>query len=158
MRKTGAIWNRSPRSRGQTVRRVCERLEDAYGQPRHGNPEEPVSDLVYVLLSNRTPQSRAQRVYETFRKSFPEWPDVLEASKEEVVQLLRPAGFANRRSDQIRSILGRLKEDFGAFESAALWEWQTGELLEYLTSLRGVSDKVARCVLIVCSQPRRSTR
>ena len=148
MNRTGPIWERPPHSRDQIVRRVCERLEDTYGQPRHGNPEDPLEDLVYVLLSNRTPPNRAKHVYETFRDYFPVWSDVLEADRDEVVDVLRPAGFANRRADQIRSILAQLKEDFGDFQANRLWDKENDELLAYLTTFRGVSDKVARCVMM----------
>lgn len=148
MERTGVIWERPPSSRGQIIRHVCEKLREEYGCPRHGNPEDPVEDLVYILLSNRTPPSRAQQVYDAFRDRFPDWDDVLEADREEVVDVLRPAGFANRRTDQIRSILLQIQEDFSDFEAGALWQKEDEDLLDYLTTFRGVSDKVARCVMM----------
>lgn len=145
---TGEIWRHPSRSRGQIVRRVCEKLEARYGHPRHGNPEDPLDDLVYVLLSNRTPPGRAQRVYLSFRERFPEWEDVLEVDRDEVVKVLRSAGFANRRTDHIRSILQQIQSDFGDFTADALWTKENDDLLAYLTSFQGVSDKVARCVMM----------
>jgi endonuclease III len=127
---------------------VCEKLEAEYGRPRHGNPKDPLEDLVYVLLSNRTPPKRARRVYEAFRERFPTWEDVLVADSEDVVDVLRPAGFANRRARQVRSLLEQLRADFGSVEAPELWKKADEELLVYLTSLRGVSDKVARCVMM----------
>lgn len=142
------IWDRSPHSRGQLVRLVCERLEEIYGQPRHGNPESPLEDLVYVILSNRTPPDRARKIYRSFRERFPEWRDVLEVDRSEVVEILYSAGFAEQRTDQIRSILRQLHSDFGNFEPPDLWSKDNDDLLAYLTSLPGVSDKVARCVMM----------
>lgn len=122
--------------------------EAHYGRPRHGNPEDPLEDLVYVLLSNRTPPDRVQRIYLSFRERFPDWKDVLAADREEVVEVLHSAGFANRRTDQIRSILRQIKANFGDFASDALWTKEDDDLLNYLTSFRGASDKVARYVML----------
>lgn len=130
------------------MRRVCERLEAEYGRPNHGNPNDPLDDLVYVLLSNRTPPDRAQRVYRTFKERFPSWDDVLFAERSDIVEVLRPAGFAERRTRQICSILQQLQGDFGSFNPDELWTCGDAELLQYLTSFRGVSDKVARCVMM----------
>lgn len=145
---TGGIWTRDPRSRRQVVRYVCEKLEEEYGRPRHGNPEDPIDDLVYVLLSNRTPPERARRVYQQLKQSFPNWKDLLLADREEVADSIRPAGFANRRTRQLREAFEQILRDFGELNSPGLWNRSDGELLDYLTSLRGVSDKVARCVMM----------
>jgi len=145
---TGAIWQRSPHSRGQIVRYVCEILERTYGQPRHGNPADPIDDLVYVLLSNRTPPDRAKRIFHLLKKRLPSWQDVLSRDPEEVAEVLRPAGFANRRTRQLRETFEKILNDFGELRSGDLWEKSNEDLLDYLTDLRGVSDKVARCVMM----------
>jgi endonuclease-3 len=64
------------------------------------------------------------------------------------VEVLRSAGFANRRTDQIRSILRQIRSDFGDFGAEVLWTKEDDDLLNYLTSFRDVSDKVARCVMM----------
>lgn len=145
---TGSIWDRPARSRGQIVRRVCERLDAEYGQPRHGNPADPVDDLVYVILSNRTPPARARRVFEQAKQQFPSWKDLLSADRDEVENVLRPAGFAQRRARQLQEAFARILKDFGDLRSPDLWEKSDGNLLNYLTGLRGISDKVARCVMM----------
>lgn len=73
---------------------------------------------------------------------------MLAADREELVDVLRQAGFAQRRADQIRSILSQLRKDFGGFEAEELWQKEDEELLDYLMTFRGVSDKVARCVMM----------
>lgn len=148
MRRTGAIWGRDPRSRGQIVRRVCEKLEETYGRPRHGNPEDPLDDLIYIILSSQTPKERALKIYTSLTERFPEWNDILREPRSELVNVLRPAGLAKKRSEQISSLLQQIRSDFGDLESSDLWNKETEELLSYLKTLDGVSDKVARCVLM----------
>lgn len=144
----GAFWTKSPRSRAQVVRRVCETLERTYGKPRLGNPQDSLDDLVYVLLSNRTPPRRAKMVYERLRAEFPDWSEVVEANSSKVISLLKPAGFAVRRAGQIRASLQKVEDDFGAYSLDALNEFSRKEAYGYLTSLPGVSEKVAKCVMM----------
>jgi len=151
MRRTGGIWKRSPRSRGQVVRHVCENLDGEYGRPRHGNPKDPLDDLVYVLLSNQTPPERARSIYRQLKDRFSSWRGLLGADQEDVYELIKPAGFGRRRTSQLRSIFKTLREDFGEVEADELWRWPDERLLDYLTSLRGVSGKVARCVMMYAS-------
>lgn len=145
---TGDFWNRSPRSRGQITRNVCERLDQEYRRPRHGNPTDPIDDLVYVVLSNQTPQARALRIFRKLKRCFPSWQDLLEADPDDVEEVIRPAGFAHRRTRQFQEAFEQILEDFGDLRSSELWQKGDGDLLDYLTSLRGISDKVARCVMM----------
>lgn len=145
-KKTGAIWSLPPRSRGQRVRRVCEALEREYGRPRHGNPERPIDDLVYILLSSRTEPELARSVYRELQERFGDWSEVAEVQRSEVFEIVRCAGFGNKRTDQIRGLVRQILRDFGDLESEELWGRDTDKLLDYLTDLHGVSDKIARCV------------
>jgi endonuclease III len=142
------FWAKSARARAQVVRRVCENLEETYGKPRLGNPEDPLDDLVYVLLSNKTPPVRARAVYERLIKRFPTWAEVAEDDSSEVISLLKPAGFAVKRAGQIRASLEKVESDFGAYSLDALKNLSREDARSYLTSLPGVSDKVAKCVMM----------
>lgn len=142
------FWTKSARSRAQVVRRVCEILERTYGNPRLGNPKDPLDDLIYVLLSNKTPPGRARAVYERLRDKFSMWSEVVEADRSEVVSLLKPAGFSVKRAGQIQASLKKVNNDFDACSLEALKNTTQGEAYDYLTSLPGVSDKVAKCVMM----------
>lgn len=145
--RTGAVWRHSPRSRAQIVRRVCDALEAEYGLPRHGNPTDPVDDLVYVVLSTRTPLPRAQRAYEALKEAYPDWSQLVDADADEVATLLAPAGLSERKAEWLKKSLSRILDDFGSLHDPALWSALDAELIDYLTALPGVSDKVARCVM-----------
>lgn len=136
------------RARAQVVRRVCERLKAMYGEPRLGNPEDPLDDLIYVLLSNKTQPTRAQTAFNKLKEEFPSWREVMRADPGEIVLILRPTGFAVKRTTQIQAILRKLEEDFGEISLNQLRNREEAEVLHYLRSLYGVSDKVARCVMM----------
>jgi len=142
------IANQDNRSKGQIVRRVCEALEREYGTPRHGNPAEPLDDLIAIMLSNKTGPAMAGKVFRDLKERFPRWDDVLRQGASSLEKLLRPAGLSRVKSKQIRSSLKRIRHDFGSCDLTALKTAPAFEAETYLTSLPGVSDKVAKCVLM----------
>ena len=134
--------------RGQVVRRVCEALAATYGRPRFGNPRKPLDDLIYIVMSNKTTPEMARQVYARIRQRFPDWHDVLTARPRVLRSILRPAGLATVKSSQIRAALRRIRCDFGKCDLAGLRSRPEQEIHNYLMSLPGVSDKVAKCVMM----------
>lgn len=146
--RSGSIWRRDARSRAQVVRRVCEGLELEYGQPRLGNPQGVLDDLVYIMMSNKTSPKVARRTYEQAKSEYANWDEVLASSRQKLRHLLEAAGLANVRSKQIYSTLLMISADVGTCDLEFLHSKTTEEVHDYLTSLPGVSDKVARCVML----------
>jgi endonuclease III len=138
----------SPRSRAQIVRRVCEHLEARYGVPRLGNPRDPTDDLVYVILSNRTGPHTAASVFSQLKRSYPTWRELLEAPIVRVRRVLQPAGLSRVKTRQIRAAFRRIEKDWGAIDLSALSTLNAAEAQEFLVSLPGVSEKVAKCVMM----------
>lgn len=139
---------RSARSRAQIVRRVCERLEADYEVSRLGNPRDPLNDLIYVLISTKTPPERAQATYERLKCEFPDWRAILQAEQTTVIEILKPAGLSRKKAAQILSILRQVVEDFGVAALDELKSWEKTRVWHYLTGLPGVSHKVAKCVML----------
>jgi endonuclease III len=136
------------RRRRRIVQKVCEALQARYGNPRHGNPRNPLDDLIYITLSNKTSPATAKRVYRELKQQFPRWGDVLRSRLSTLERILRPAGLSRVKSSQIRAALGQIESDFGSCSLGRLKTLPTGEAEAYLTQLSGVSDKVAKCVLM----------
>ncbi len=148
VKKTGSIWRKRPKARAQIIRRVCKALEVEYGRPRLGNPTKPLDDLIFILISNRTSPQLAEQTYQRLRKKFPKWENILESPPSKLREVLKPAGLSRKKSHQIRSLLGKVRRDFGKCNLDVLARWQDEEIHEYLTALAGVSDKVAKCVML----------
>lgn len=145
---SGPIWGEPPRVRAQVVRRVCEALQDAYGRPRLGNPRAAIDDLVYVIISNKTAPAVARRVYREVKRRFPTWDDVLTSRAGRLRAMLAPAGLSTVKSQQIRAALATIAADFGRCSLRALVRRPEPEVERYLESLPGVSEKVAKCVMM----------
>jgi endonuclease III len=152
--RSGAIWKETPSTRSQAVRRVCELLEAAYGRPRLGNPRDPMDDLMYVILSNKTSPIIAGRVYGELKRLFHRWDDLLAGNSRGLRRVLAPAGLFRVRSRQIRAALLKVRKDFGRCDLNRLRAWACEHAQAYLTSLPGVSEKVAKCVMMYSLKAR----
>jgi endonuclease-3 len=146
--QTGAIWRQSARTRIRTIGRVCGKLKLEYGSPRLGNPYDPLDDLIYIMLSNRTSLSAAVETYELLKREFPSWEQILHHPPMRLRILLKPIGLSSKRAQQIRSSLRKIKRDLGSCDLSALRQLGDHKLHTYLTSLPGVSEKVAKCVML----------
>ena len=144
---SGEIWKTSKRSRIQTVGRVCRALEEEYGRPCLENPTDPIDDLVFIIVSNRTGPNVAAATYHRLKTEFPDWFDVL-AGISVLRGLLQPAGLSEVKSRQIVGLLSKIKVDFGEMNLSDLKRKSLPEIEGYLTSLPGVSKKVAKCVMM----------
>ena len=128
------------------IRAICRALERAYGSPRHGNPDDPLDDLIYIIISTRSHERRFGETYRQVKAAFPCWDDVTADRLPELETLLIPGGLGRLKARQIVSIVGRLRDDFGQATLSPLRAMCDAEVEAFLTSLWGVSRKVAKCV------------
>jgi endonuclease III len=123
-------------------------LEETYHSPRLGNKKKPLNELLYIQLSLRTTGPSFERVYKEFKKRFPRWIDVCDASQTDVAKALFNAGLSNQKAANLKSILRKLKQDFGRISLAPLSHKSDEEIEDYLCSLPGVGIKSARCIML----------
>lgn len=132
--------------RPSVVRAVCESLHQEYGQPRLGNPRDPLDDLVYIMVSNRTGPEVARQTYKRLKEAFSSWDSLLDGPSRTLAALLKPAGLSRIKSRQIRAAMQLIRRDFGSCDLRQLRRFPEAEAERYLASLPGASTKVAKCV------------
>jgi len=148
LHRTGQIWLKSAPSRSQIVRRVCEALEKNYGKPRLGNPCEPIDNLIYIIISNKTSPKVAKKTYERVKQEFSTWNELPYSPVSSLKSLLKPAGLASVKSEQIFRALSKIKSEFDTCSLNHLIGKHESDIQKYLISLPGVSEKVAKCVMM----------
>lgn len=127
---------------------VCQKLEAEYGRKRLGNPKEPLDDLVFIIISNKTAALTANRTYRRLKETYATWDRVLLSRPATLRSILKPAGLSGVKSRQLRKALQKIREDFGTCDLGTLRGRPQAFVHRYLTSLPGVSDKVAKCVMM----------
>jgi endonuclease III len=146
--RTGNIWKKTPSKRSSVVRQVCKKLEQTYGKPRLGNPSEPLDDLVYIIVSNKTPPDRADKLYQALKSTYETWDDVLAKGFKKLERVLKPGGLVKAKAPQMWAALEKVRDDFGKCDLSILKGYSESEAFDYLVSLPGVSKKVAKCVMM----------
>lgn len=164
MKSTTTVQSAATLNRGHKVRRltktriscnpterlrVAEQLLSArYGTPLLGNKRDPISEIVFIILSARTRGSEHEAAYRRLRARFRTWAAVRDAPLLEIRQMIQTAGLSRIKALQIRGVLRQLTRDLGRLSAASLRQLDDSSLEAYLTSLPGVGIKTARCVLL----------
>jgi len=107
-----------------------------------------LDELVFVMLSTRTPEARYVRLYDEFHDRFGSWEAVARAPLQDVISALETGGLARRKANDLLEIFRRLERDFGQVSLEALERMTDEDAEAYLTSLPGVGLKMAGCVLM----------
>ena len=127
---------------------VDEILQNLYRNPHHGNKQDPVDELVYIVLSQRTRKAAYEVAFDALKRRYPSWELLAVAPSEEIENILRPAGMSRVKARTLRAILAQLSERFGRVTLEPTRKWSSEKLFGYLTSLPRVSTKTALCVMM----------
>lgn len=147
-RASGSVWKLRPAHRSRLVTGACRALQAKYGQPRLGNPKNSVDDLVYIIVSNKTAWGTAQRTFRRLKRSYVTWDSLAASKPARLRSILKPAGLSRIKASQLQRTLRKIKADFGSCDLRRLKQRDPEAAYQYLTSLPGVSDKVAKCVMM----------
>ncbi|MCG2767046.1 MAG: endonuclease III [Anaerolineae bacterium] len=128
---------------------IHKRLVSEYG-PRlsRAHTLDPLSELIFTILSQNTSDVNRDRAYETLRSRFPAWEQVRLASVEEIEDAIRIGGLAAIKAPRIKSILEHIHREQGTLSLDFLREMPVPEARKWLVSLKGVGHKTASCVLL----------
>lgn len=119
-----------------------------YGEKRHGNLDDPLDELVFIILSGQTEEYSYLETYEAFKRDFPTWENALEAPVASIVAAIKQGGLYNKKARYIKGALQKIKSDFGELSLDRLKAFSDEEAIRYLESLPGISTKSARCILM----------
>lgn len=130
------------------VQDIVSSLIHHFGRPNLGNKKNPFNELLFIILSSKTPPDRYQEVYRALRSRYPIAGNLASADWLEVAQMISRAGLQNRKAKAIVEIAQRLKKQFGRVTLSPLKQMTDSEVEDFLTSLPEVSLKSARCVML----------
>ncbi len=127
---------------------VADLLHARYGSPRHGNKEDPVDEVVFIILSQMTTHHSFNRVFDRLKEAVPRWDPLLGMPIDRLRALIADAGLSGQKAPRIKGAMRRLKADFEAVTLDPLRDMDDADAEAYLTTLPGIGQKSARCVLM----------
>jgi endonuclease III len=138
----------------QRLRHVAEHLEAAYGVPPNDHALAPLDELILTILSQSTTNVNSHRAFESLKRKYPDWEAARLARTASIAAAIKSGGLANVKSVVIKNVLNEIKARVGATNLAFLNSAPVAEAMRFLTSLKGVGPKTARCVLLfACKRP-----
>lgn len=134
------------------IKQAAKLLESAYGIPARnppplGNKEDPLEELIFIILTLKTNESNFQRVYDDLKHAFPTWESVLNADLRKLKEAIRTGGLSNQKAPRIKAILQSIWQATGQLNLDFLKNLPDSAVEEYLDSLPGIGKKAARCVM-----------
>ncbi len=131
------------------IRKIRQRLIEAFGKPEWRPALSPVNELVSTILSQNTNDVNRDAAFEQLKEIFPDWESVKEAPTEEVVEAIRTAGLANQKGPRIQGALRDIAEHTGGELSLDfLKDMEREEARNWLLDVNGVGPKTAAIVLL----------
>jgi len=127
---------------------VHQLLIEEYGQHEWRPRLDPLSELIFTILSQNTSDVNRDRAWKRLKDRFPTWESVLAADATELADAIRPGGLANVKSPRIQETLRVILMERGEFTLDFLTEMEVDAAKRWLTSLNGVGPKTAAIVLL----------
>jgi endonuclease-3 len=126
---------------------VHEKLIEVFGEPVWRTPLPAIDELVSTILSQNTNDVNRDRGFNALRAKLPTWEAVRDATPEEVIEAIRPAGLANQKGPRIQQVLRSITEERGSLNLDFLADMPIEEARAWLTKFNGVGPKTAAIVL-----------
>lgn len=129
------------------VQQVFLLLEQQQGKVNWEPRLDPVSELVFTILSQHSSDTNSIRSFQRLWDVFESWEQVMEADTEEISEVIWSGGLANIKGPRIKSVLLEIKDKLGQLDLSSLSDMSLTEAKEWLRSLSGVGPKTAAVVL-----------
>lgn len=129
------------------LRKVDRRLS-VYGSNRHHNRQDPLDELIFIILSAQTEWYLYRKTFRDLRRRFPTRRSLLDAPETEIVSVIRRGGLAHKKASQLKRALEKISADTGRLSLSFLHELSDDKAREYLISLPGIGNKSASCIMM----------
>ncbi|MBM3944483.1 MAG: endonuclease III [SAR202 cluster bacterium] len=126
---------------------AIELLRKEYGPVRWTPRYDPLSELVFTILSQHTSDINSGRAFDNLLRVFGSMENVAGASLRDIEDAIRTAGLAKIKAPRIKETLEKIKEKTGAYDLAFLGEMSMPEAKAWLKDLPGIGPKTAAIVL-----------
>lgn len=150
----GTLFSQQPNS--YALVDLDERLRAAYGSPAPRDVWDPLTQLIYSLLSARTKTPESHAVLRALRDRYSGWPDaegricwdkLLHAPTHEIEHVIADATFADRKAPQLKTTLEEIARRTGSLSLDFLARYQTEKIRAWLEQFPGVGVKTSGAVV-----------
>lgn len=132
----------------RTLRAVNRLLKGEHRTPDLGNKSDPLDELIFICLTQRTHEAGFTRSYNALRKRFPTWERMARAREYTIAKTITNGGLVGIKAKRIKRILRSVDEHVGKYDLSVLHTLSDGEAFHFLTRKLGTGTKTAYCVML----------
>lgn len=144
---TRAKARSAARTHGAWLRRIRTKLVRAFGSNRLGNPSDPTSDLIYIILARKTAERAYQAAFHRLQE-LGDWDEIANYPPRKIALAIRGSGLEKRKARAVTLALRAIRNRFGKVDLRHARHLDDRRLFEFLTGLPEVGPKSALCVML----------
>jgi len=137
-----------------------------YGQPKPRELWDPLTQLIYSLLSARTKTPVSHQVMRDLERSFKDaqgrhagpgnWEPVRDASVAEIERAIAIVTFPEQKAPQLKATLEGITARYGSLTLEFLAKYRTDKIRSWLEQFPGVGSKTSGAVVNLSTLRRRA--
>jgi endonuclease-3 len=131
-----------------------------YGQPKPRELWDPLTQLIYSLLSSRTKTPASHQVMRDLERTFQagpgNWENVRDASVAEVERAIAIVTFPEQKAPQLKQTLQGISERYGSLTLDFLAKYRTEKIRAWLEQFPGVGPSTTGAVVNFSTLRRRA--
>lgn len=133
----------------EKIEKVNELLVKYFGIPsRPKKLPKPADALIATILSQNTNDNNSYKAYLNLKRRYKSLDKLAEAPRRQIENTIKVAGLGKQKSASIKSFLTTLKKKNGKLNLQYIRKMSDDEILNELTSIKGIGVKTASCVLL----------
>ena len=140
--------------------RVHRLLLGYYGQPKAREPWDPLTQLIYSLLSARTKTPVSHQVMRDLERAFSagpgNWEPVRDASVADIERAIAIVTFPEVKAPQLKETLQGITARYGSLTLDFLAKYRTVKIRSWLEQFPGVGSKTSGAVVNFSALRRRA--
>lgn len=133
----------------EKIKKINKLLVKHFGIPyRPQRLPNPVDALIATILSQNTNDKNSYQAYRNLKKRYKSVNELADATRNEIESVIKVAGLGKQKSAAIKAFLSSLQRRNGKIDLRYIKKMDDEDILDELTSIKGVGVKTASCVLL----------
>lgn len=139
------------------IKTIIRKLNEFYPLFKPRTAHDPLDELILTMLSQNTNDNLSFEAFRRLKERFKSWDEVAKAPLKTIENTIRIGGLAPTKSKRLKSILKIIAErnirnnefkNGSPYHLDFLKKIEMDEAYRFLTSIKGIGEKTASCVLV----------